>query len=64
MPAVLKVLKGHGNKNSKIHQIASVAETLENKINGTSSASRQKFLWPAKDDKKTLALSPHRYLSA
>ena len=44
MPGVLKVLKGHGNKNSKIHQIASVADTLESKINGNSSVSKQKFL--------------------
>ena len=42
MPGVLKVLKGHGNKNSKIHQMASVADTLESKINGNSSVSRQK----------------------
>ena len=53
----MKVLKGFGNKKylnsySEIHQIASAADQLASKINGDSSASRQKFLfswmWPAK----------------
>ena len=53
----MKVLKGLGNKKylntySRIHQIASAADKLASKVNGNSSASRQKFLlswmWPAK----------------
>ena len=59
MPVVLKALKGLGNKNSKIHQITSVADTLGSKINGNSSARRQKFLWPAKDDRKKFWHSCH-----
>ena len=53
----MKLLKGLGNKKylitySKIHKIASAVDKLASKINGNSSASRQKFLlswmWPAK----------------
>ena len=57
----MKVLKGLGNKKylitySKILQIASTADQLANKKKlGSSSASRQKFLfswmWPTKSSK-------------